>query len=156
MCVVMSGVSIFGASTVSLARLKILFSVTSGLASLSVPTTGCSTVLSVSLGFTIVATDSGFSIGLVTTFSSTCVFTVSTIGALSNCLSLACASSPTTITKIPLAIAADTTPTLTFLIAHFVKFSDFIKLFFICIFLLLLILYYQNFLFDEYSIPYRY
>ena len=157
LCVVISGASTFGTSTVSLARLKILFSVTSGLASLSVPTTGCSTVLSASLGFTVVdSTDSGFSVGLVTTFSSTCIFTVSTIGALSNCLSLACASPPPTITKIPLAIAADTTPTLTFLIAHFVKFSDFIKLFFICIFLLLLILYYQNFLFDEYSIPYRY
>ena len=128
LCVVISGASIsgFGASAVSLARLKILLSIASGLDSLSVPTTGCSTVLSASLGFTVVdSTASTFSVGLVTTFSSACGFTVSTIGALSNCalsncLSLACASPPPTITKIPLAIAADTTPTLTFLIAHFV------------------------------------
>ena len=98
-----------------------------------------------------------FSINLDSTAVSICLLsTFWTTGALSNCLSLACASPPPTITKIQLAIAADTTPTLTFLIAHFVKFSDFIKLFFICIILLLLILYYQNFLFDEYSIPYRY
>ena len=116
LCVVISTASIFGASTVFLERLNMSFSFTSVLASLSVPTTGCSTVLSTSLVFTV----SAFSVGLVTTFSSAWGFTVSTTGALSNCLSLAWASPPPTITKIPLAIAADTTPTLTFLIAHFV------------------------------------